>query len=140
MEPLSATVAAIVTGILAKGAAAMTQQVGQAASNAAQALAQAVLDRLRSDPLEERTVERYEQAPEAQQPAIEAAIKDVVANDEAFAARLQELVTAYREAAGTGSNITVGGDVGGSIVQGDGNVVIDRTTGTVRTGGSADET
>lgn len=139
MEPLSATVAAIVTGFLAKGAAAMTQQVGQAASNAAQTLAQAVLDRLRADPLEERTVERYEQAPEAQQPAIEAAIKDLLASDEAFAARLQELVTAYRKAAGTGPSITAR-DVGGSIVQGDRNVVVDRTSGTVRIGDSADET
>jgi hypothetical protein len=139
MEPLSATVAAIVTGFLARGAAAITQQVGEAASNAAQTLAKAVLDRLRADPLEERTVERYEQAPEAQQPAIEAAIKDLVASDEAFAARLQELVATYREAAGTGPSITAG-DVGGSIVQGDRNVVVDRTSGTVRIGDGADET
>jgi len=140
MEPLSATVAAIVTGFLTKGAAAIAQQVGEAASNAAQTLAQAVLDRLKADPLEERTVERYEQDPETQQPAIEAAIKDLVATDEAFASRLQELVTTYREAAGTTSVINVDGDVDGSIVQGDHNVVIDRTTGTVRIGGSADET
>ena len=140
MEPLSATVAAIVTGFLAKGAAAIAQQVGEAASNAAQTLAQAVLDRLKADPLEERTVERYEQDPEAQQPAIEAAIKDLVATDEAFAARLQELVATYRAAAGTVSAIDVDGDVDGSIVQGDHNVVIDRTTGTVRIGGDADET
>jgi len=140
MEPLSATVAAIVTGFLTKGAAAIAQQVGEAASNAAQTLAQAVLDRLRADPLEERTVERYEQDPETQQPAIEAAIKDLVATDEAFAARLQELVTTYREAAGTTSVINVGGDVDGPIVQGDHNVVIEGTSGTVRIGGSADET
>jgi NAD(P)H-dependent FMN reductase len=140
MEPLSATVAAIVTGFLTKGAAAIAQQVGEAASNAAQTLAQAVLDRLKADPLEERTVERYEQDPETQQPAIEAAIKDLVATDEAFAARLQELVTTYREAAGTTSVINVGGDVDGPIVQGDRNVVIEGTSGTVRIGGSADET
>jgi NAD(P)H-dependent FMN reductase len=140
MEPLSATVAAIVTGFLTKGAAAIAQQVGEAASNAAQTLAQAVLDRLKADPLEERTVERYEQDPETQQPAIEAAIKDLVATDEAFAARLQELVATYREAAGTASAINIGGDVDGSIVQGDHNVVIDRTTGTVRIDRSADET
>jgi len=140
MEPLSATVAAIVTGFLTKGAAAIAQQVGEAASNAAQTLAQAVLDRLKADPLEERTVERYEQDPETQQPAIEAAIKDLVATDEAFAARLQELVATYRAAAGTVSAIDVDGDVDGSIVQGDHNVVIDRTTGTVRIGGDADET
>ncbi len=137
LEPLSAAVAAIVTGFLAKGAAAITQQVGEAASNAARTLAQAVLDRLKADPLEERTVERYEQEPEAQQAAIEAAIADVVAADEAFAARLEGLVATYREAAGT-TSISVGGSVGGSIVQGDNNQVIDRTSGTIRIGGGAE--
>ena len=65
MEPLSATVAAIVTGLLTKGVAALTKEVGEAASNAAQTLAQAVLDRLKSDLLEQRTVDRYQQDPVA---------------------------------------------------------------------------
>jgi hypothetical protein len=81
MEPLSATVAAIVTGFLTKGAAALGQQVGEAAADAARTLAQAVLDRLKADPAEQRTVERYEADPEALEPAVEAAIDDAMAMD-----------------------------------------------------------
>ena len=132
MEPLSATVAAIVTGFLTKGAAAVAKQVGEAASNAAQTLAQAVLDRLKTDPKEERTVERYEQDPAAQQPALEAAVADLVAADAAFAAQLEQLVTTYREASGVVNAISIGGSVGGSVVQGSHNTVVGDTSGTVR--------
>ena len=132
MEPLSATVAAIVTGFLTKGAAAVAKQVGEAASNAAQTLAQAVLDRLKADPKEERTVERYQEDPEKQQPAFEAAIADLVAADAAFAAQLEQMVSTYREASGDVSTISIGGSVGGSVVQGSGNTVVGDTSGTVR--------
>ena len=132
MEPLSATVAAIVTGFLTKGATAVAKQVGEAASNAAQTLAQAVLDRLKADPKEERTVERYEQDPAAQQPAFEAAVADLVATDAAFAAQLEQLVATYREASGDVNTISIGGSVGGSVVQGSGNTVVGDTSGTVR--------
>ena len=140
MEPLSATVAAIVTGFLTKGAAAVARQVGEAASNAAQTLAQAVLDRLKSDPAEERTVERYEADPARQQSAIEAAIADLVASDAAFAARLEQLVATYRQASGDTTTISIAGNVGGPVVQGNRNTVIGDTSGTVRIGGDADET
>jgi len=139
MEPLSATVAAIVTGFLAKGAAAISAEVGEAAANAARTLAQAVLDRLKADPSEERTVERYQTDPEKQQSGIEAAIEQAVTQDEAFAARLQELVATY-QAARTGPAISVGGNVGGSVVQGNNNQVITQTTGTIRIGDGPDET
>ena len=132
MEPLSATVAAIVTGFLTKGATAVAKQVGEAASNAAQTLAQAVLDRLKADPKEERTVERYEQDPATQQPAFEAAVADLVAADAAFAAQLEQMVSTYREASGDVSTISIGGSVGGSVVQGSDNTVVGDTSGTVR--------
>lgn len=140
MEPLSATVAAIVTGFLTKGASEVAKQVGEAASHAAQTLAQAVLDRLRTDPKEERTVERYEGDPAAQQPALEAAVADLVAADAAFAAQLEQLVSAYREASGDVSTISIGGSVGGSVVQGSNNTVVGDTSGTVRIGADDDQT
>jgi hypothetical protein len=130
MEPLSATVAAIVTGFLTKGAAALGQQVGEAAADAARMLAQAVLDRLKADPAEQRTVERYEADPEALEPAVEAAIDDAMAKDEAFAAQLEQLVASFREAAGPRA-VTIIGNVGGSVVVGDRNQVIDRSSGTI---------
>ena len=132
MEPLSATVAAIVTGFLTKGATEVAKQVGEAASKAAQTLAQAVLDRLKADPKEERTVERYEKDPATQQPAFEAAIADLVAADAAFAAQLEQLVGTYREASGDVSTISIGGNVGGSVVQGNHNTLVGDTSGSVR--------
>ena len=137
MEPLSATVVAIVTGVISKGVAGLAKQVGEAASNVAQTLAQAVLDRLRQDPLEQRTVERYEEDPVGQQASVEAAIGDQLANDDAFAARLQELVKAYEDARAA-SGIAIGGDVDGNVVQGDENVVVKTNTGTIRYGTGPD--
>ena len=130
MEPLSATVAAIVTAFLTKKAAALGQQVGDAAADVARTLAQAVLDRLKADPAEQRTAERYETDPEALKPAVEAAIDDAVAQDQAFATQLEELVASFREAAGPRA-VSIIGDVGGSVVIGDHNQVIDRSSGTI---------
>jgi hypothetical protein len=116
---------------LVKGAKAVAETAGAAVSNAAQSLAQAVLDRLRTDPAEERTVERYERDPATQQPAIEAAIADVVATDETFASQLEELVAAYEQAKATsgGVGVEVHGNVAGSIQAGDHGILLDRTSG-----------
>jgi len=139
MEPLSATVAAIVTGFLAKGAATLTQQVGEAAASAARTLAEAVLERLKADPAEQRTAERYETNPEALRPAVEAAIEDAVTKDEAFAAQLEQLVAVFRQAAGP-QGVSIVGDVGGSVVVGDRNQVVDRSTGTISISNAPNDT
>ena len=129
MEPLSATVVAIVTGFLTKGAAALGQQVGEAAAEAARTLAQAVLDRLKADPAEQRTAQRYEDNPEALEPALEAAIDATVAKDQAFATQLEQLVASFREAAGPRA-VSIIGTVGGSVVIGNQNQVISGSSGT----------
>ena len=139
MEPLSATVAAIVTGFLTKGAAALGQQVGEAAADAARTLAQAVLDRLKADPAEERTAERYEANPEALAPAVEAAIDEAVAKDQAFATQLEQLVATFREAAGPRA-VSIIGNVGGSVVVGDRNQVLDRSSGTISINSDSNDT
>lgn len=132
MEPLSATVTAIVTGFLAKGAVAITAEVGETAANAARALAQAVLDRLRADPAEERNAERFEKDPEAIEPTIRAALDGLVAADAEFAAKLQGLVDTYESTATTSVNA---GDVGRNVIVGDQNQVFDVNTGTINIGG-----
>ena len=53
--------------------------------------------------------------------------------DQAFAARMEALVERYRTGAGS-VGIRVDGDVGGSIVVGEGNQLIDRNSGTIRIG------
>jgi len=137
MEPLSVTVAAIVTGFLSKGVEAFAKQVGEAASNAAQTLAQAVLDRLRKDPLEERTVERYEADPAAQEASLKSAVGDAIEADADFKARLEELVAEYRQAAAA-SGIVVRGGVKGNVVQGNENIVVRDMKGNIRVGRDRD--
>lgn len=140
MEPISTAVVTIITGFLMKGAGAVAETAGEAVAEAARSLAQTVLNRLRADPAEQRTVERYERDPTAQAPAIEQAIADQVAADKSFAAQLQELVTAYEEAkqGSGGVGVEVRGNVGGSIQAGDHGVLVDRNTGDVRIGRDAD--
>jgi len=137
MEPLSVTVAAIVTGFLSKGVQAFGKQVGEAASNAAQTLAQAVLDRLRKDPLEERTVARYEADPAAHEESLKSAVGDAIEADADFKARLEKLVAEYRKAEAM-SGIVIGGDVDGNVVQGNENIVVRDMTGNMRVGRDRD--
>ena len=128
MEPLSAAVATVVTKFIVDTGATLGAQLGEKAAAAARSLAQAVLDRLGNDPAEAKTVERFRSNPEALQPAVEAALSDAVASDEAFAAQLQTLFDEYEEAAGPGIKIR---DVGGGVQIGDHNTQIDRTAGNV---------
>jgi hypothetical protein len=132
MEPLSATVTAIVTGFLVKGAAAVTAEVGEAAANAARTLAQAVLDRLKADPDEKRNAERYEEQPEAIQPTIKVILDGLVEADAEFAAKLQGLVDTYQSTAAISVNAR---DIGRNLIIGDQNQVIDGNTGTINIGG-----
>lgn len=139
MDPISSTVASIVTGFLIKGAGTITETVGPAVADAARSIAQAVLDRLKADPGEARTVERYERDPANQQSAVEGAIADLVAADQAFAVQLEALVATYEQAkAATGGvGVELHGNVGGSVQTGDHGTLIDRNTGTVRIGRDA---
>ena len=77
----------------------------------------AVLDRLKADPLEQRTAQRYEDNPEALEPAPRAAIDATVA-DKAFATQLEQLVASFREAAGPRA-VNIIGTVGSSVVIGE---------------------
>jgi hypothetical protein len=136
MEPISAAVASIVTGFLIKGATQVAETAGAAVTEAARSIAQTVLDRLKADPEEKRTVERYENDPERQQPAIEAAIEQLVTADQAFAVELGRLVAAYEQAkqSSGGIGVEVHGNVGGSVQSGDHGILVDRNTGDVRIG------
>ena len=141
MEPLSATAAAIITGFLTQGAESLARQVGEAASNVAQSLAQAVLDRLRQDPAETKTVERYEREPERHAASVEAAIDDLVAADADFAAQIQDLVARFdQESQVARGGITVGGNVDGNVVQNNTGVVVKENPGTIYSNTKPDST
>jgi hypothetical protein len=132
MEVLAATVAGIITSVAAKGAEALAREVGKTAAELAESLRQTVLDRLRRDPLKQGTVERHKADPEAQEAAIASAIKDLAAADEAFAARLEQLVGRYEEA--RDAAVAVGRDMDGNVVVGDRNVVTRDNSGTINYG------
>ena len=70
MEMLAATAAGIITSVAARGAEALAREVGKTAAELAESLRQTVLDRLRRDPLEQRTVERHEADPEAHEASV----------------------------------------------------------------------
>ena len=134
MDPISMTIASIITGFLVRTAGGVTETVGTAVTDAARTIAQSVLDTLKADPAEARTVERYESEPEKLEPSIAVAINDLVAKDEAFKTQLEALLQGYEQAkerAG-GVGVEVHGNVEGSVQSGDHNVQIDRTTGTVQ--------
>ncbi len=130
MDPLTTAVATAVTRFLVDGAAKIREQVGPVAADAARTLAQMVLDRLSGDPAEARTVERYKTQPEALQPAIEAALADVMARDKEFAAQLQSALSDFDPNA-AGAHVEVHGNVEGSVQAGSGNVQIDRSSGDI---------
>lgn len=136
MDPISMTVASIITGFLVRAADTVSETVGAAVSDAARTISQTVLDKLKTDPNGERTVEKYQSDPEKLEPAIAVAIDNLVAADAAFRAQLDELVQGYeaaKEDAG-GVGVEIRGNVEGSVQYGDHNVQVDRTTGDVRIG------
>ena len=130
MDPLTTAVATAVTRFLVDGASKLGTQLGAAAADAARNLAQMVLDRLGGDPAEAKNVERYKAQPEAMQPAIEAALGDVIAHDEAFAAELQKVLAEY-DPNSAGVNVQVGGNVGGGIQVGNENIQINESSGSI---------
>jgi hypothetical protein len=141
MEPISTAAAAIITGVLTQSAKALVQEAGEAASSAAQALAQAVFDRLRKDPAETKTVERYEREPKRQEASIDAAIDDLMKADAEFATQIKELVARYdRESRAYQSGISVGGNVGGNVVQDNEGVVVNTNMGTINSNTLPDST
>jgi hypothetical protein len=129
MDPLTTAVASAVTRFLVDGASKLGTQVGAVAADAARTLAQMVLDRLGGDPAESKTVERYKAQPEAMQPAIEAALTDVVTQDKAFAAELQKVLADY-DPSSAGVHVVIGGDFERGII-GDKGVVINDASGDI---------
>jgi hypothetical protein len=134
MDPISMTVASIITGFLVRAAGTVSETVGAAVTDAAKTITQTVLDKLGADPNGERTVETYKGAPEQLQPAIAVAIDNLIATDEAFRTQLAELLKGYEAAkeGNGGVGVEVHGNVEGSIQSGDHNVQFDRTTGDIR--------
>src|SRR5262245_27960300 len=128
MEPLSTAVAAVVTKFVVDTGTTIAQQVGSKAADAARNLARAVLDKLGEDPAEAKTIERYEANPTAMQPAVEAAIKELVERDKAFAAELQAMLDTYDQAAGGGVSV---GEIHGPTQIGDHNTQVNETSGDV---------
>jgi len=136
MDPISMTVASIITGFLVRAAGTVSETVGAAVTDAAKSISQTVLDKLKAAPDGERTVEKYQGDPARLEPAIAVAIDNLVAADAAFRTQLDELVQGYqaaKEGAG-GVGVEIHGIVEGSVQSGDHNVQIDRTTGDVRIG------
>ncbi len=134
MDPISMTVASIITGFLVRAAGTVSETVGAAVTDAAKTISQTVLDKLKTDPSVEPTVEKYQDAPAQLQPAIAVAIDNLIAADEAFRTQLAELLKGYeaaKEGAG-GVGVEVHGNVEGSVQSGNNNMQFDRTTGDVR--------
>ena len=134
MDPISMTVASIITGFLVRAAGTVSETVGAAVTDAAKTISQTVLDKLKADPNSARTVETYKGAPEQLEPAMAVAIDNLIAADEAFRTQLAELLKGYETAkAGSGGvGVEVHGTVKGSIQSGDHNIQFDRTSGDVR--------
>ena len=133
MDPISMTVASIITGFLVRAAGGVTETVETAVTDAARTIAQTVLDRLKADPAEAKTVERYEREPEKLEPSIAVAINDLVTRDEALKTQLDALLQGYEQAkerAG-GVGVEIHGNVEGSVQSGNDNVQSDRNTGTI---------
>ena len=133
MDPISMTIASIITGFLVRTADGVTETVGTAVTDAARTIAQTVLDRLKADPAEAKTVERYEREPEKLEPSIAVAINDLVTRDEALKTQLDALLQGYEQAkerAG-GVGVEIHGNVEGSVQSGNDNVQSDRNTGTI---------
>ena len=133
MDPISMTIASIITGFLVRTAGGVTETVGTAVTDAARTIAQTVLDRLKADPAEAKTVERYEREPEKLEPSIAVAINDLVTRDEALKTQLDALLQGYEQAkerAG-GVGVEIHGNVEGSVQSGNDNVQSDRNTGTI---------
>ena len=126
MEPLSTAVASVVTKFVVDTGTTIAQKLGSKAAEAARNLANTVLDKLGEDPAEARTVERYRDNPTAMQPAVEAALKELVERDKAFAAQIQTLLVDYDEAEAAAIQIE---HVEGSVQIGDHNILFDRTSG-----------
>jgi hypothetical protein len=133
MDPISMSIASIITGYLVRTAGAVTETVASGVIDAARTITQTVLDTLNADPAEARTVERYRSQPEQLEPSIVVAINDLVAKDEAFKSQLEALLEGYtqaKERAG-GVGVEVHGNVEGSVQSGHHNMQSDRNTGTV---------
>jgi hypothetical protein len=141
MDPISMTVASIITGFLVRAAGTVSETVGAAVTDAAKTITQTVLDKLKADPNGERTVEKYQSAPEQLEPAIAVAIDNLVAADAAFRTQLDELVQGYQAAkdGAGGVGVEIHGNVEGSVQYGDHNVQVDRTSGDVRIARDAGE-
>ncbi len=134
MDPISMTVASIITGFLARAAGAVSETVGAAVTDAAKTITQTVLEKLKSTPGGEPTVEKYQGDPEKLEPAIAVAIDNLVAADAAFRTELDELLKGYeaaKEGAG-GLGVEIHGSEGGSVQSCDRNLQFDRTNGDVR--------
>ncbi len=131
MDPLTTAVATAVTTFLVDSGKKIADQLGQQAADAARRLAQAVLDKLGSDPANASTVDQYKQAPEAQQGSLEAALAPVVAADQQFAGQLMALLAAYDPKAAAQASVVVQGNVAGSIQVGDDNIQIGSAGGSV---------
>lgn len=100
-------IVAQVVGILGKYAvdrgAELFQQAGRAAADAAGELFTTVMNRLKSDPTEAKTAERFEEQPDDFAKGVEAALAELVEKDEAFAAQLRTLMTRLEIAAPDGA-------------------------------------
>jgi hypothetical protein len=134
MDPISMTVASIITGFLVRAAGTVSETVGAAVTDAAKTITQTVLDKLKATPGGGPTVEKYQGDPEKLEPAIAVAIDNLVAADAAFRTEIDELLKGYQAAkdGAGGVGVEIHGNVEGSVQHGDHNVQVDRTTGDVR--------
>jgi hypothetical protein len=141
MDPLTGAVVSILGKYAIDKGATLLKEAGQAVADAAGKLFQKVMDRLKADPTEAKTVERFEKNPEAHAASVAEAVDEKVKSEPEFAAELKTLLeevqkaeraagvtittsnataTASQGGAAVGS-ISVGGSLSGSVnVQGSG--------------------
>ena len=136
IDALSLLVVDILTKYVADKGAAILEEAGQAAVQAASKLFALVRQRLKGDPADDRMATRFEENPEGYRVPVADAITEKAESDPDFAAQLSVLLQEYQKAASThtaaiqvksgavatqGSiaagegGVAVGGNVGGGI-------------------------
>jgi hypothetical protein len=103
MELIVAQVVAVLGKYALDRGTELLKQAGQAAADAAGELYRTVLDRLKADPAEAKTAERFEKNPDDFAKGVEAALTELVETDKAFATQLEALMTRLETSAPPGA-------------------------------------
>ena len=98
MDPLTSAVVTLLGKYVVDKGASLLKEAGQAAVDAAAKLFEKVMGKLKADPAEAKTAERFEQNPEAMKAAVEIAVDEKAKAEPDFAAELKKLVEEFEQA------------------------------------------